>query len=63
MRRLMRLPSQIHSIIRHPMNRGAALRALRRWTAWQIGSRIAPGPILVPFVNDTVLYATPGLKG
>jgi FkbM family methyltransferase len=63
MRHVMRLPGQLYAIVRHPMNRGAPLRALRRWAAWQIGSRIAPGAILVPFVNGTVLYATPGLKG
>jgi FkbM family methyltransferase len=63
MRRLVRLPRQLHAIMRHPMNRGAPLNALRRWAAWQIGSRVAPGPILMPFVNGTFLYATPGLRG
>jgi len=34
-----------------------------RWARWQIGSRLAPGPIVVPFVGATVLVVERGMTG
>ena len=61
--KLVRLPSQLLDIARHPLNRGRALDALLRWSRWQIGSRLVPGPVLVPFVNSHSLLAHAGMTG
>ncbi len=61
--RVLRLPQQLGTIWRHPLNRGHELAAVRRWAVWQIASRLAPGPILVPFVGNTRLVAHAGETG
>ncbi|MEC9347372.1 MAG: FkbM family methyltransferase [Pseudomonadota bacterium] len=61
--RLTRLPRQLRAIARHPMNRGHGAAAIGRWLGWQVGSRLVPGPVLIPFVDDTRLIATPGQTG
>ncbi len=61
--KLARLPSQLIDIARHPLNRGKAFDALLRWSRWQIGSRLVPGPVLVPFVNSHSLLAHAGMTG
>eukprot|EP01037_Dinobryon_pediforme_P027056 gene27056-29810_t len=50
-------------ILGHPLNRGRQLQALGRWFRWQVGSRLVPGPICVPFVNETMLVVRPGMTG
>ena len=47
----------------HPLSRGRPLRAFERFVRWQIGSRLAPGPILIDFVNDMKLVVRPGMTG
>lgn len=47
----------------HPLNRGARLAAIGRVLRWQIASRLMPGPIALPFVNGTYLFATRGMTG
>jgi FkbM family methyltransferase len=37
--------------------------AWKKWLSWQIGSRLVPGPVLMPFVNNTKLLVHPGLWG
>lgn len=61
--RLTRLPRQLRAIAGHPMNQGRRAAAIGRWLRWQAGSRLVPGPVLIPFVNDTRLIATPGQTG
>lgn len=34
-----------------------------RYVKWQIGSRLVPGAVLVPFVNETLLIVSPGMTG
>jgi len=34
-----------------------------RYVRWQVGSRLVPGPVLVPFVNQTSLIISPGMTG
>lgn len=47
----------------HPLNRSARFAALGRVIRWQIASRLVPGPIALPFVKDTYLFATRGMTG
>jgi FkbM family methyltransferase len=61
--RALRLPKQLGAIWRHPLNRGHKAAAIRRWARWQVASRLALGPILVPFVGNTRLLAYPGETG
>lgn len=61
--KVSRVPLQLLDISRHPLNRGRGREAIMRWLRWQVASRIAPGPIVVPFVDDTVLVARPGETG
>jgi FkbM family methyltransferase len=57
------LISTLRYILRHPLNTGASWAALKRYVKWQIGSRLVSGPVLVPFVNDSVLIVSPGMTG
>jgi FkbM family methyltransferase len=50
-------------ILTHPLNKSAKLIALKRYVRWQISSRLALGPTVVPFVNDTRLVVTAGMTG
>lgn len=59
----MSLGQTIRFIWDHPLTRQDRLRALTRYVRWQVGSRVAPGPVVVPFVGDTVLVVEPGMSG
>lgn len=50
-------------ILRHPLNRGRRARALARWLRWQVGGRLALGPVAVDFVSGSRLLVTPGMTG
>lgn len=50
-------------ITRHPLNRDAKLAAIGRYFSWQVRSRLARGPIVVPFVESTSLLVSPGMTG
>ena len=63
MPKLLRLSGALRFILNHPLNRQHKLRALRRFLRWQVGSRLAPGPVIIPFVEGTRLIARPGLMG
>ncbi len=39
------------------------MAALVDWFRWQTGSRLLPGTVQVPFVNDAVLMVEPGMTG
>jgi len=48
----------------HPLNaRGGRLAALARVLRWQFASRLMPGPIALPYVGDTYLFAARGMTG
>ena len=58
----------MHKLIRcvwnHPLNvRGGRAAAPGRVFRWQIASRLMPGPIGLPYVDDTFLFATRGQAG
>ena len=38
-------------VTRHPLNASHKGAAVARFVRWQLGSRLVPGPVLVPFVN------------
>lgn len=47
----------------HPIASRDRAGALSRWLRWQVGSRLLPGPALIPFVDDAVLLIEPGMAG
>ena len=59
----MSLLNSLSFILRHPLNRGHSRAALVRWLRWQLGSRLLPGPVLLPFVDDVRLLVQPGMTG
>ena len=61
--KLFLLADVLRFILNHPLNRRKKLRALGRFIRWQVGSRLAPGPVIIPFVEPTRLVARPGLMG
>lgn len=50
-------------VLRHPLNRGQVVAATTRWLRWHLGSRLVPGPVAVPFVENTTLLVSPGMTG
>lgn len=50
-------------LLNHPLNKGNSLKTLVRYFRWQFGSRLVPGDVLVPFIDDTVLCVKPGMTG
>lgn len=47
----------------HPMNRGNQMSALLRILKWQIGSRLVPGDVAVPFGDGAKLLVARGMTG
>src|SRR5262245_46360157 len=47
----------------HPLSRGRKFANLSRFVCWQIGSRLARGPIVTQFANSAQLLAVPGMAG
>lgn len=50
----------IQTITAHPLNRNQRWRALARVVRWQLGSRLAPGDIVYPWVNGSRFLVRPG---
>jgi FkbM family methyltransferase len=59
----MGLINTLRFILDHPLNNGKRFHALRRFAAWQIGSRLVPGPVVVDFAGGTHLLVAPGQTG
>jgi len=57
------LLSSLRFLLRHPLNRRRSGAALARWLSWQLGSRLLPGPVVLPFVNDVRLIVQSGMTG
>lgn len=55
------LLSTLRFILGHPLNSGSRAQALRRFVAWQIGSRLVPGPVVMEFVNGSRLVVSRGM--
>lgn len=47
----------------HPLTAGQRGHAFARYLRWQVGSRLSPGPVAVPFVNGARLLVRPGMTG
>lgn len=50
-------------VLNHPLNKSRKLKSLQRWVTWQVGSRLVPGPVAVPYVNRSRLLVKKGMKG
>jgi FkbM family methyltransferase len=50
-------------ILEHPLNRGQPVFALSRLLRWQLGSRLVPGAVAVPFVGGARLLVKRGMTG
>jgi FkbM family methyltransferase len=50
-------------ILRHPLNSSTKWEALNRYLRWQVSSRLALGPTIVPFVNGSCLTVSHGMLG
>jgi FkbM family methyltransferase len=57
----MGLLQTIKFITQHPLSRNRRLDNLWAFAAWQLGSRLVPGPVAFSFVEDARLFAAPGL--
>lgn len=58
--------SILHSIkfiINHPLNRKNKLGAILRFIKWQIGSRIVPGSVILNWIGESKIIASPGESG
>lgn len=53
----------LRSITGHPLNRDNKLNSLIRFAKWQLSSRLAPGPIVVDWINGSCFLAKPGETG
>ena len=53
----------INEIHNHPFTANHKRLAWKKWLAWQLGSRLVPGPVVMPFVNGSKLLVRPGLWG
>jgi FkbM family methyltransferase len=49
--------------MRHPLNRARPFAAAWRVLRWQAGTRLRPGPRIVPFVDGSVLQVARGMTG
>jgi FkbM family methyltransferase len=49
-------------VFKHPSNREAKFSALLRVLRWQIASRLMPGFIMLPYYNNTYLFAKKGMN-
>lgn len=59
----MSLINTLRFITSHPLNRDRKFQAVKDFIMWQMGSRFVPGPIAVPFVNNSLLIVSRGMTG
>jgi FkbM family methyltransferase len=55
------LLATLRNIVKHPLNKNDRLRALARYLRWQLGSRLVPGAVVVPFIGNTSLIVSRGM--
>lgn len=63
MKSVLKLPQIVRFIWGHPLSRHRRFARLRRFVGWQVGARLVPGPVIVPFVDETRLIVRPGMQG
>lgn len=59
----MGLAATVGFIWNHPLNRPSRIGAVIRYVRWQVSSRLMPGLIAFPFVDETQLFAKHGMTG
>ncbi|MBM7488392.1 FkbM family methyltransferase [Bradyrhizobium sp. USDA 3686] len=59
--RVLHQAHNLKQITGHPLNNGHELSAVARWLLWHLSSRLALGPMVVPFVNESTLVVEPGM--
>ena len=59
----MQLINLLSYVWRHPLNAEGRIHAIGRVLRWQVSSRLLVGPIALPFVEDTKLFASRGMTG
>jgi len=59
----MALGKTLRFIWEHPITSQDRLRATWDYVRWQVGSRLLPGPAVVPFVAETCLVVERGMTG
>lgn len=59
----MSLTATLSFIVSHPLARLHRRAALGRWLRWQLGKRLLPGPLAVPYVDGVRLLIAPGMTG
>jgi FkbM family methyltransferase len=47
-------------IVEHPLNKGRKAKALLGFLRWQIGSRLVPGEVVYPWINEAKFIVRPG---
>ena len=57
------IASLLRFIWNHPLNRADRFGAIGRLARWQVAARIAPGPLVFPFAEETFLLASKGMTG
>jgi FkbM family methyltransferase len=50
-------------VMAHPLNVSSRPSALLRYLRWQLASRLSLGPTVIPFVNDSHLIVSQGMRG
>ena len=55
--------SLVHYVWTHPLNAKGKLSAISRLIRWQIGNRLLPGLVALPYVGTTSLFAKRGMSG
>lgn len=63
MKSVLKLPQVVHFIWRHPLSHKRRLARLSQFVRWQVGARLVPGPVVVPFVENTRLVVQRGMHG
>lgn len=53
----------LRDILAHPLTKSRRLQTMVRCLQWFLVSRITPGPVLVPFVNNARLLVSAGMRG
>jgi FkbM family methyltransferase len=61
--KFLRFYRMLRFITEHPLNRKRKVASMLRLVSWQLGSRIASGPVTINFVNDAKLLVRPGMTG
>jgi len=59
----MGLLDTIRFIVRHPLTSKHPVQSVVDFVRWQVGSRLVPGPVAVPFVAGTRLLVARGMTG